>query len=54
MIREPTGVVAYTWVEDGENSHWEKVGDVLGGTNKASEGQTIFEGKVNIILFYVV
>lgn len=46
MIREPQGVVAYTWVADDENSHWEKVGDVLGGTNKNNEGQTMFEGKV--------
>lgn len=46
MIREPSGVIAYTWVEDGENSHWEKVGEVLGGTNnKTNEGQ-MFEGKV--------
>lgn len=48
MIREPQGVVAYTWVEDGENSHWEKVGDVLGGTDKNSEGKTMFEGQVGL------
>lgn len=46
MIRENNGVMAYTWVLDGENSHWEKIGDVLGGTNKNNEGQTMFEGKV--------
>lgn len=46
MIREPHGVVAYTWVEDGNNSHWEKVGDVLGGTDKDNAGKTMFEGKV--------
>lgn len=46
MIREPHGVVAYTWVEDGENSHWEKVGDVLGGTDKDAAGKTVYEGKV--------
>lgn len=46
MIREPQGVVAYTWVDDGENSHWEKVGDVLGGTDKDSMGKTTHEGKV--------
>lgn len=46
MIREAHGVVAYTWVEDGENSHWEKVGDVLGGTDKDNTGKTTFEGKV--------
>lgn len=47
MIREPHGVVAYTWVEDGQNSHWEKVGDVLGGTDKDATGKTVHEGKVN-------
>lgn len=46
MVREPQGVVAYTWVEDGDNSHWEKVGDVLGGTDKTNEGKTMYEGKV--------
>ncbi|KAI4461369.1 phospholipase a-2-activating protein [Holotrichia oblita] len=53
MIREPQGVVAYTWVEDGENSHWEKVGDVLGGTDKANEGKTMFEGKPYDFVFSV-
>lgn len=52
MIREPHGVVAYTWVEDGQNSHWEKVGDVLGGTDKDATGKTVYEGKVGTI-FYV-
>lgn len=51
MIREPQGVVAYTWIEDGDNSHWEKVGDVLGGTDKANEGKTMFEGKVNTNIY---
>lgn len=46
MIRESHGVVAYTWVENGENSHWEKVGDVLGGNDKDNEGKTTYEGKV--------
>lgn len=46
MIRESHGVVAYTWILEGDNSHWEKVGDVLSGTNKNNEGQTMFEGKV--------
>lgn len=55
MIREAQGVVAYTWVEDGENSHWEKVGDVLGGTNKTNEGQTMFEGKViKLNIFFLI
>lgn len=48
MIREAHGVVAYTWVEDGENSHWDKVGDVLGGTDKDNTGKTTYEGKVVI------
>lgn len=48
MVRESQGVVAYTWVEDGENSHWEKVGDVLGGTDKTSNEKTTYEGKVVI------
>nr|XP_022905059.1 phospholipase A-2-activating protein [Onthophagus taurus] len=53
MIREPQGVVAYTWVEDGDNSHWEKVGDVLGGTDKSQEGKTMFEGKAYDFVFSV-
>lgn len=47
MIREANGVVAYTWVENGDESHWEKVGDVLGGTNKLDSGKTTYEGQVN-------
>ncbi|CAH0554986.1 unnamed protein product [Brassicogethes aeneus] len=53
MIREGGGVVAYTWVEDGDNSHWEKVGDVLGGTDKDSSGKTVFEGKSYDFVFSV-
>lgn len=53
MIREPHGVVAYTWVEDGENSHWKKVGDVLGGTDKTNEGGTMYEGKAYDYVFSV-
>lgn len=47
MIREDKGVVAYTWVEDAENGHWEKVGDVLGSTDKDKTDKTVYEGKVN-------
>lgn len=46
MIREAQGVVAYTWVEEGENSHWEKVGDVLGGADANTGTKTTYEGKV--------
>lgn len=53
MIREPHGVVAYTWVEDGQNSHWEKVGDVLGGTDKDATGKTVYEGKSYDYVFSV-
>ncbi|KAL3270153.1 hypothetical protein HHI36_009211 [Cryptolaemus montrouzieri] len=54
MIRESSGVTAYTWVVDGTNSHWEKVGDVLGATKEPSnEGKTIFEGKYYDYVFSV-
>ncbi|CAG9833993.1 unnamed protein product [Diabrotica balteata] len=45
MVRDGTSVVAYTWVEDGENSHWDKVGEVLGGTDKNDSGKTMYEGQ---------
>ena len=51
MIREPRGIIAYTWVDEGVDSRWEKIGDVLGGTDKNQEGKTIFEGKV-IVKYY--
>jgi phospholipase A-2-activating protein len=53
MIREGGGVVAYTWVEDGDKSHWEKVGDVLGSTNKTNQDKTMFEGKAYDFVFSV-
>ncbi|XP_018332885.2 phospholipase A-2-activating protein [Agrilus planipennis] len=53
MIREVNGVVAYTWVDEGENSHWEKVGEVLGGVDKANEGKTLHEGKYYDFVFSV-
>lgn len=46
MVRENGGVMAYSWVEDGDKSHWEKVGDVVGGTDKDASGKTVYEGKV--------
>lgn len=52
MIRESHGVVAYTWIEEGDNSHWEKVGDVLGGANPDSDNKTTYEGKV--ILNFII
>lgn len=52
MIREPTGVVAYSWVEDGTDSHWEKVGDVLGGTED-SKDKTTYQGKKYDYVFSV-
>lgn len=51
MIREAQGVVAYTWVESGENSHWEKVGDVLGGASPSDK--TTYEGKQYDYVFSV-
>ncbi|KAJ8959902.1 hypothetical protein NQ318_011639 [Aromia moschata] len=53
MVRENNTVVAYTWVEDGGNSHWEKVGDVLGGTDKDDSGRTIYEGEAYDFVFSV-
>ncbi|XP_063925549.1 phospholipase A-2-activating protein [Zophobas morio] len=53
MIRESGGVVAYTWVEDGDKSHWEKVGDVLGSTDKTSQDKTMYEGKPYDFVFTV-
>ncbi|EFA09359.2 phospholipase A-2-activating protein [Tribolium castaneum] len=53
MIREGTGVVAYTWVEDGDKSHWEKVGDVLGSTDKTNQDKTMYEGKAYDFVFSV-
>lgn len=48
MIREGKLVIAYTWVDDGDNSHWEKVGEVMGGTDKDDSGKTVYEGNVSI------
>ncbi|CAH1156011.1 unnamed protein product [Phaedon cochleariae] len=53
MVREGKTVVAYTWVVDGDNSHWDKIGEVLGGTNKDDSGKTIFEGKSYDFVFNV-
>ncbi|CAG9765638.1 unnamed protein product [Ceutorhynchus assimilis] len=53
MVREEGKVVAYTWVLDGDNSHWEKVGDVMGGTDKDSTGKTMYEGKAYDFVFVV-
>ncbi|XP_066245153.1 phospholipase A-2-activating protein [Euwallacea similis] len=53
MIRESGKVVAYTWISDGDNSHWEKVGDVMGGTDKEDSGKTVFEGKAYDFVFSV-
>lgn len=47
MIREGKIVIAYTWVEDSENSHWEKVGEVMGGTDKDDSGKTMYEGEAS-------
>ncbi|KAK4875781.1 hypothetical protein RN001_012203 [Aquatica leii] len=53
MIREPQGVVAYTWVDEGESSHWEKVGDVLGSADPNAGSKTTFEGKPYDFVFTV-
>ncbi|KAK9889755.1 hypothetical protein WA026_007136 [Henosepilachna vigintioctopunctata] len=54
MIREPGGVVAYTWVVDGENGHWQKVGDVLGEKKETgNEEKTMFEGKYYDYVFSI-
>lgn len=46
-------VIAYTWFVDGETCFWEKVGDVLGSTDKDSSGKTVFEGKSYDFVFSV-
>lgn len=53
MIREGGKVVAYTWVSEGDSSHWDKVGDVMGGTDKDASGKTVFEGKPYDFVFNV-
>ncbi|KAF5295352.1 hypothetical protein FQR65_LT01542 [Abscondita terminalis] len=53
MIREPQGVVAYTWVDEGSSGHWEKVGDVLGSADPNSANKTTFEGKPYDFVFTV-
>ncbi|XP_076265264.1 phospholipase A2 activator protein [Rhynchophorus ferrugineus] len=53
MIREDGKVVAYTWVMNGDASHWEKVGDVMGGTDKDSSGKRVYEGKPYDFVFSV-
>lgn len=52
MIREGSNVVAYTWV-DGENGHWEKVGLVLGSTDKTDKDKTMYEGQAYDFVFSV-
>lgn len=53
MVREVGGVVAYTWVVEGENSHWEKVGSVLGGVDPKAGDKTTYEGKSYDFVFSV-
>ncbi|XP_044754625.1 phospholipase A-2-activating protein [Coccinella septempunctata] len=53
MIREPTGVVAYTWAVEGNRSYWKKVGDVVGANNEDNKGKTQFEGKFYDYVFSV-
>ncbi|KAF5272219.1 hypothetical protein FQA39_LY01301 [Lamprigera yunnana] len=53
MIREAQGVVAYTWVDEGESSHWEKIGDVLGSADPNAGSKTTFEGKPYDFVFTV-
>lgn len=50
MIRENNTVMAYTWVENDDQSHWEKVGEVLGGSDKDQQGRTQYEGQVSLKL----
>lgn len=45
MIRENNSVMAYTWVESGDESHWDKVGEVLGGNDK-DDSKNQYEGQV--------
>ncbi|ERL89805.1 phospholipase A-2-activating protein [Dendroctonus ponderosae] len=53
MIRDEGKVIAYTWFVDGETCFWDKVGEVLGSTDKDSSGKTVFEGKSYDFVFSV-
>lgn len=53
MVRENGGVMAYSWVDDGDKSHWEKVGEVMGANEKAKEGKTLHEGVYYDFVFSV-
>ncbi|XP_056634387.1 phospholipase A-2-activating protein [Diorhabda sublineata] len=53
MIRDGNSVFAYTWIEDGENSRWDKVGDVLGGKDKDETGKTMYKGQYYDFVFSV-
>lgn len=53
MIRENNSVMAYTWVEAGDQSHWEKVGEVLGGTDKDEGSKKQFEGQVTELCCFI-
>lgn len=47
MVRENDKVMAYTWVEAGDSSHWEPVGEVMGGSDKDETGKVQYEGQVS-------
>lgn len=51
MVREPGGVVAYTWTVEAGRSYWKKIGDVVGANNEDNKGKTQFEGKVSSSVF---
>ncbi|XP_045474731.1 phospholipase A-2-activating protein [Harmonia axyridis] len=53
MIREPAGVVAYTWTVEGGRGFWNKVGDVVGANSEENKGKTQFEGKYYDYVFSV-
>lgn len=54
LVRRGTGVKCYSW-SMAENT-WNEIGDVM-GANPASEGKTMYQGKVRyylIIYFYLI
>ncbi|CAH1990156.1 unnamed protein product [Acanthoscelides obtectus] len=53
MIRENGGVMAYSWVEEGDTGHWEKIGDVMGGVENKEGEKKKYEGKEYDFVFSV-
>lgn len=55
MIKENNTVMAYTWVDAGNESHWELVGEVMGGIDKDDNGgKTQYQGQVNEFKLFIL